>query len=238
MPKLFLIHMNTSLVILHGDNTVASRSALQQHIANARAKGCEVRHVDAKSLTPAQLGDALGSQELFTAQSLIVIEDLFSLPKSGRKDELLKIVSATTQPVIIWEKKTLTATQLKSFSSAQIYVFKTSSAMFAWLDLLGTQDQSKLFSLFQKAIESDGLELCFAMLIRQIRLLLQIQTGVEVKLAPFAIAKLKNQTKLFDEEQLLRLHEQLVHIDEKQKTSGSHLGLRGEVELLMRSMSP
>lgn len=225
--------MNTSLIILHGDNTVASRSALQHHIANAREKGCEIRHVDAKSLTPAQLGDALGSQELFTSQALIVIEDLFALPKSGRKDELLQIVGTTTQQLIVWEKKTLTTTQLKPFTLAQIQVFKTSSAMFAWLDMLGSQDQSKLFALFEKAIVSDGVELCFSMLIRQIRLLLQIKTGVEVKLAPFAFLKLSNQVKLFTEERLLSLHDQIVHIDEKQKTSGSHLGLRGEMELMM-----
>lgn len=228
--------MNTSLVILHGDNTVASRTALQQHIAHARAKECEIRHLDAKTLTPAQLGDALGSQELFSTQTCVVIEDLFAQPKSQRKDALLGIVQASIQPIIIWEKKTLTITQLKPFSSANIQMFKTSSAMFSWLDALGTKDQAKMFTLFEKAIESDGIELCFAMLIRQVRLLLQIKTRVEIKLAPFAISKLSNQVKLFSEEQLLRLHEQLVHIDEKQKTSGSNLGLRGEMELMMGSI--
>lgn len=235
--KEFHITMLSSLVILHGDNTVASRTALQQHIAYARAKECEIRHLDAKTLTPAQLGDALGSQELFSTQTCVVIEDLFTQPKSARKDALLDVVRRSAQSMIIWEKKTLTATQLKPFSSANIQMFKTSSAMFGWLDALGTKDQAKMFTLFEKAIESDGVELCFAMLIRQVRLLLQIKTGVEVKLAPFAISKLSNQVKLFSEEQLLRLHEQLVYIDEKQKTSGSNLGLRGEVELLMGSMN-
>jgi len=225
--------MHTTLVILHGDNTVASRTALQQHIAQARAKGSEVRRIDAKNVTAQQLGDALGSQELFTSQFVVVIEDLFALPKSARKDELLHIVSTTTQPVIVWEKKTLTATQLKTCASAQIQVFKTSSAMFAWLDVLGNPDQSKVFAMFEKAVESDGVELCFAMLIRQIRLLLQLKTGVEVKLAPFAVTKLKNQAKLFLEDQLLALHHQLLGIDEKQKTSGSYLGLRGEIEVMM-----
>ncbi len=225
--------MNSSLIILHGDNTVASRSTLQQHIENARLKGCEIRRLDAINLNVQQLSDALGSQELFTSEAVIVIEDLFALPKSGRKDELLRMVSATDQPMIIWEKKTLTTTQLKQFSSAQIQLFKTSSTLFAWLDTLGTPDRSKTYALFEKAIESDGVELCFAMLIRQVRLLMQIKTGVEIKLAPFAISKLHNQAKLFTEQQLLALYHQLVEIDLKQKTSGSNLGLRGDMELMM-----
>lgn len=237
MLRLFLIPMNTSLVILHGDNTVASRSALAQCIKNARTKECEIRRLDAKTLTPAQLGDALGSQELFTSQACVVIEDLFAQPKGARKDALLEIVHASSQPIVIWEKKTLTATQLKQFSSAHIQSFKTSSAMFAWLDVLGTKDLAKVFGLFQKAVESDGVELCFAMLMRQIRLLLQIKTGSEVKLAPFAVSKLNNQIKFFSEEKLLQLHKRLITIDEKQKTSGSSLGLRGELELFMIEIS-
>ena len=78
--------------------------------------------------------------------------------------------------------------------------------------------------------------MCFAMLARQIRLLLSVKDGVVPKLAPFAVAKLQKQARAFTLDQLLRTHTTLVDIDRQQKTSTTQLSLHAQLDLLMAEL--
>lgn len=224
------------LTIIHGDNTVASRGALTAHVAKARAEGAVVQ-LTAKDLSIPQLEDALGTQELFSAHTLVVLEGLFALPKSKKKDLMLSMCAGARPDLLVWEAKTLTVTQLKQLPSATIQLFKISPMVFAWLDSLRPGNAAQSLTLLDKAEKQDDIEMCFAMLSRQVRLLLQFLLEPQaVKVAPFALAKRKKQTGYFTVSKLLAIHEKLVSIDEAQKTSASALSLRAQLDLLMYSM--
>ena len=225
------------ITILHGEHVVASRYELMKRIVSAEANGFSVKRLDGKHLDVVTLEASLGTQDLFTPRVLIVIEDLFSLPKSKKKDELIALVHKAMVEVLLWEKKTLTVTQLKPFAGVTIVPFKTSSAVFGWLDMLRPGDLPRILRAFEKAVDQDGAELCFAMLCRQIRLLLQVKDGGQLKLAPFMIGKFERQASYFSMEQLLKMHEQLLAIDESVKTSSSMLGLREQMVNVMLGLS-
>jgi len=226
--------------ILHGENIVQSRNRLTQLLAEAKEKNLVILHVDTAHLDLPTLENALMSQSLFGEEKLVIIEELHSLPKSKRKDELIATLGKTESNVLLWEKKVLSAPMLKKFPGAHAEVFKVTNAVFQWLDMLsGAKNpmvQKKMIEGFQKALLSDGDFMCFSMLIRQVRLLIQMKDGAAVSLAPFMIDKLKRQATTFTLDQLLHVHRHLLEMDMNQKTSNSKLGLSREIELLLVTM--
>jgi DNA polymerase III delta subunit len=232
------------MLILHGENIVQSRNALFQTISTAKTDGKEVVTVVAKSLTLPILEEALGATSLFGGDRVVVIEDLHSLPKSKKKDELIAFVSASiannTAELILWEKRQVTATMLKKFAGAKSQEFKVTNKLFQWLDSLTGQKTSatlqNMLSLLQEALKTDGDFMCLSLLGRQVRLLIETKEGSTASMAPFMLAKLQKQAQSFTLEQLLTLHHRLLLIDIGQKTSSSRLGLGQELELLMVEM--
>lgn len=227
------------MIILHGENTTQSRNRLVEILQEARAQHKNITRVDAKQLELRALEVLLGSENLFGETRLLIFDELHSLPKSKRKDELITMLGAATgQDIVLWEKRQLAPTMLKKFSGARAEEFKLTNALFKWLDSLSGDRQSapQMLKLLGQAILSDGDFMCFTMLIRQIRLLIIAKDGGKIAGAPFMIAKLKKQSSVFSIEQLLRLHHKLLEMDIAQKTSQSRLGLPRELELFIVTM--
>lgn len=223
-----------SVTILHGDHQVNSRAKLGELMDAAKQKGLEIKRLESAGLTAAILEAELGSQDMFGTQKAIVIEGIFSGPKSKKKDELLDLVAkyAERSQIILWEGKKLTPVQQKKFPQAKIETFALSSVLFEWLDSIHTKGTRKL-TLLQQAIKQDGADFCFAMLARQIRLLLETKSGAPMKAHPFVIQKLNQQARAFTEQQLIDLHERLTLLDFHLKTGQLKLSLEQELEKLM-----
>lgn len=228
------------LSIIHGEHHIQSRTALTQAITAAQNQQRQIEHVEPKNLEPAALNAQLHTQSLFAQPRTVVIEELHSLPKSKRKEELIELLTQVEeQPdldIILWEKKQLSATDLKKFPKAKVNVFVPTRSMFAWLNALsGEQNEAvkaKGNALLHLAVQSDGEQFCFAMLMRQVRLLLEAKEGS----APPTQFKTISQAKKFTTSQLLQLHRQLLLIDEQQKTSASVFSLSSQLELLLLSL--
>src|SRR5260221_3467120 len=193
--------------ILHGENTVQSRNQLFTYISAAKESGKQIINLDAKALDLALLEQALGSESLFGEEKLLIITELHGLVKSKKKDELIEMVSksaaseGSSTEVILWEKRDLTPTMLKKFPIARAEFFKLSSTLFVWLDSISGQKNpiqvKRALELLQKAEKNDGDFMCFSMLTRQIRLLIQAKEGNVAGLPPFMIGKLKQQRETF-----------------------------------------
>lgn len=222
------------VIIIHGDNIAASRQKLTHVIAEAKEKGSVIVHLDAKTLTRATLESAVSAQSLFSQPTLVVIEGLFSLPVSKKRSELIAFVGAADVSVVLWDKKEVTKTQLKNFPSAQSLVFKSSSFLFKWLENVSSQPSS--LELFHQACEHDGAEMCFVMLQRQLRLLIQAKENHPIVGPPFVVNKLKQQAARFTLPQLLQLHRRFLELDWQQKTSQSRLSLQQNLDLLLLSL--
>lgn len=242
---------DTNPVLIHGDNTFKSREKLGAIIDQIKNENIEITRLDAPSLSLNDLENALLSNALFVQPEAILIEGLHSLPTSGRKKELLSYCSEYLQKqskdpesypkqLILWEKRLLTKTMLKPFVAvgAEIFEFKVSSQLFKWLESL-TPEKSRKTSLLvslQTVLSQENEFIIFSMFARQIRLLLELKSGSLPKVAPFLVGKLKKQAGLFTEQQLLEIHKKLVQIDTNIKTSGSHLTLAQQLDLLVLKM--
>lgn len=222
------------MIILHGENTTKSREQLYLYITAAKNEQTEIRRIEAKNCTEAFLEESLGSTDLFETPKLTIIEELHSLPVSKKRTSLISMLAKNCdQNIILWEKRSLTKTMLKPFSSATVMEYKMSKTLFSWLELLGnTQEQTKKLRLLKDAVTNDGDFFCFLMLIRQIRMLIQIKSGETVAGPPFVVAKLKQQATLFSMEKLLQTHALLLKIDTENKTSKNLVSLPQQLDLL------
>jgi DNA polymerase III delta subunit len=221
------------MTILHGENIIKSREKLVTLITEAKQMGKEIERLTAKQLTPATLETALQKTSLFGTEQVVVIEELHSLPRSTKKNQLIEIVALANVEVILWEKRELTPTMLKKFPKAMVEHYKLTNTIFAWLDAFSPQtSKPRYFALSQKAQVNDGEQTCFAMLVRQVRLLIQIKDGTTPAGHPYMISKIKKQAQDFSLDQLLNIHSQLFTIDIKAKTSGSFLTVGQELDLL------
>ena len=103
--------------------------------------------------------------------------------------------------------------------------------------MLGNKgNQTKKLNLLHSAVETDGEFFCFLMLIRQIRLLIEVKSGGKAKGAPFMVSKLNKQAANFSLDELLEIHKKLLETDIKQKTSASLIDIVTMLDLLTLKM--
>lgn len=223
------------MIILHGDNETKISDALVKLIADYKKSGHQVIRLEAKKLTLANLEQALQVKNLFGQDRIIIVDHLFSLPRSKKRTNFAKLIAQNTEKVILVEKRKLSKTNLKHFPQAKIQLFKLSSALFSWLNSLNPNKKNlkQQLILLQKALEQDGAMMCLAMLARQIRLLIQAKENAKIKGPPFMIAKIKKQSQYFSLEQLLYLHKKLCLLDGAEKTSTNLMTLEQSLEGLI-----
>lgn len=221
------------IIILHGENTVKSRDRLVELLRENKAAGKDVVTFAATKLTPADLEAALQKTSLFGTAQLVVIEELHSLPRSQRKNLLIETVVRANIDTILWEKRELTKPMLGKFPKAQVEFFKLTNSLFSWLDAFSPKvSKTQQLKLLGQAKQTNGEHMCLVMLMRQVRLLIQIKDGGTPVGPPFVIAKLKRQAGDWTLDKLLKIHDQLFMIDQAAKTSGSFLSLGQELDLL------
>lgn len=229
------------MIIIHGDHTAASRIKLVEIIDSVKKAGIKIQRLEAKSLTLAQLENALQSHDLFGSNRTVVIEGLHSLPKSAQKNALITMVTKSPVDIILWEQRELTKTMLKPFSKAEVHVFKVAKTIFSWLDSLtgdhhdggaGKGNNERSVKLFHQALQQEDVVFLFIMLARQVRLLIQVKDGGQIAGPPFMISKLKKQANTFSLDQLLVIHRKILELDVGMKTSSNTLTLVQELDLL------
>ncbi len=225
--------------ILHGDDEVKVHNELLRQIDVAKKSGVQIVRLQAKKLSIADIDTALATQELFATEKLVIIDSLHGLPKSKFKDTLIDYIASTIQKidplisVVFVENKILTATQLKKFPTANAQIFKLPVLLFTCMDSLGLKKPSELISLFHKVVETQEPELVFAMLCRQIRMLLLYASDGIYEGAPFGRSKIERQSQAFTLDVLRQHHQKLLLIDHGQKTSRSSLSLTQEIDLFL-----
>lgn len=223
------------ITILHGDNIVQSRKTLVEIISSAKNNNKKVVRLDAKKLILPDLEQTLGSDNLFGESKIIIIEALHSLARSKKRTAFITLIANSQSEIVLWEKKAITASNLKAFSKANVKNFKLTNTLFSWLDSLQSGQTPKL-KMFHIAIKNNGEQMCLAMLSRQIRLLIQAKENQKIKGPPFMISKLKRQVQSFNLNKLTQILQQLYQIDKEFKTSQNQLSVSKTLDLLLLKM--
>ncbi len=212
------------MIILHGEDANKSYGRLVVLTDELKSQQIEVIIHDASELEITQLRQEIGSSGLFGSDKCFVIKNLLSGAKSKNKDRLIEVLNQeTNHEIILWESKNITATVLKQFPKAKIENFPISPVIFKFLDSLRPQNTKNILLSWKKLLdEGTEPEFVFAMLARQIKLLIQIKSGpAYVKLAPYPAKLISQQATYYTLEHLLDLYKMLYEIDFKIKTGTS-----------------
>jgi DNA polymerase III delta subunit len=227
------------MIILHGDNIVASRNALYE--LRRKYPKHEVIQLDGKSLTSTDLIQSLEAKSLFGQEKLVVVENLFGGPASRRKDELLSYIKKSVPTnIIIWEKVKIDGRRLIPFLEADIREFKLTSFLFRFLDSFWPKNTLYSLRLLRETLVADPPEIVFWMLGVRIALLIIAsdlgERGLPSRLAPWQKQKILLQAKKFSLGELLKIYKKLLITDYLQKTGQSAFSLTSSLELLVANL--
>jgi len=204
------------LILLHGDNIVASRNELTR--LKEGAKGKEIRDINGKDISEQDLRQAVESLSLFGTTMLVVIENTFA--SIGRKEKQIKLLAGIISnasdavDILLWEPKEIGKTVLSELKKAKVQLYKTPPIIFEFLDSLLPNQTKKLVLVSEKTMESVPIELILYMTEMRVRQLIQVKDNVTPeKMSPWQAMRLTNQGKSFTMDKLLSMHTQLIDLE-------------------------
>jgi DNA polymerase III delta subunit len=212
------------MIILHGEDTTKSYQRLIELTENMKARQCEVLIHDEQDIDITSFRQEIGSSDLFGSTKCIVVKNFLSGTKSKNKERLIDVIKSNNhQEIIFWDSKMVSVTMLRSFPEAKVENFSISPVIFKFLDSLRPGNTKQIVLSWKKLLDEDTEpEFVFAMLVRQIKLLIQAKSApVKLKLAPYPARLISTQATYFTIDHLLELYRQLYDIDLKIKTGKS-----------------
>lgn len=220
------------MTIIHGEDTANSRQFLNTQIDSFKKQGLDIVRLEASSLDVPTLEQNLNSSSLFGADKAVIIFGFFKLTASKNRDKLKQILVKNQDKLIIfYEEKAVNANSLKVFDKAMIRLFKPNPIIFKFLESITPNNQKQIITLLKQLEDSgEASELIFAMLVRQIRMLLvAIDAPEELKTAPWQKQRLISQAKSLGFEKIISLHTKLYEIDKSVKTGKTSLELKQQL---------
>lgn len=205
------------ITVICGEDILSSRNKIQELLNTS--VGYEIIKLDAILHSLTDIIGAVESQSLLADDKLIVIENLFSLPASKNKLQILTLLknNENLRKIIIWEGKQISRTDIyKFFQKPVIFNFPIGVNIFRFLDSVGIAGTDEILHEFHKLLKSHQAELIYAMLLRQYRLLI-LSKDKSIKnipnLSSWQIAKLNSHAAHFDLQYLIRKYRLLLQID-------------------------
>jgi hypothetical protein len=145
------------IYIFHGDDQFASRSAFNAFLD--KNSTCDILKIDNKETNLDNINNFINGCSLFNPQKIIAITNFFSIPKAFL-DKLVKIIKSNSEfGVILWQDKTLTATQLKTFPKSTVEVFPLDKILFSCLNNLRPKNITKFIPLLCEVLHQEPFEL-------------------------------------------------------------------------------
>ena len=208
------------MIIIHGDDYPNSRKFLNQLLSKVSSTNQEIIRLQAKEIDLTAIRQILDSPGLFSISKLI-----FTLPQSKFRKNLLSILSNHQQAdLILYQPNLIKPSNLAYFPKASVSVFKPDPVIFKFLESLKPNNSRPSLSFYYRLNESyESDEYLLAMLVRQIRLLIQTKDAIDLPMPPWQAKKLRSQAALFSLSHLLRLHRLLYQADLSLKTGTVNL---------------
>ncbi len=223
------------ITIIHGDDLKASRDYLTEKKQESQSS----LTLDGATLDITQLIQALSGDGLFEDKKDIFIEQLLSKKKKSKElDAIIDTLNThTDQSIYLWEGKLLDKKVLGLFPKPIEKSFKLPQMLFTFLDSIKPNNSRQLLPLFHEVLNTVEPEVLFAMIVRQMRLLLSLKEIDsnpidEVKrLQPWQVQKLKNQAALFPGNAIMTPYLVLHDIDYLIKTGRASLPLSSAIDI-------
>ena len=229
------------ICFFHGSDQLISRQQLFDLTNQAKEEEKEIIKLNGLRVNLTEVLQALQSSSLFDQQRLIIIENLFSRPKSKEKEKIIKFLKKEkiTADLVFWEKKEISGRTLRWLpKNWQIKKFKTAAIIFKFLDSFKPSNNQETINLLHQCLKQQSPEMVFYMLARQIKnLILAKDLGKKGLVgAPWQKGKLVKQANYFTLNQLISLYKQLLKMDTYLKTGKSLMPLEWQLDILMANI--
>ncbi|MBI5452391.1 hypothetical protein HY945_02925 [Candidatus Gottesmanbacteria bacterium] len=224
------------LILIHGDDIVSSRKALEEH--KLKEKGVEIINFDGNVLDLPSFVTAADSQSLFGEGKLIIIENLLGSSLTKQKEKILDFLNSSelSQKVILWEKGEIGKTAINKYCpKGKVILCQPPLLLFRFIDSLGDHNE-RVLTLYHALLAQREPELVLAMLFRQLRLLIIAESMGEKGLkaqASWQAHKFIKQANLFGKEQLYRAYRSLLLIDYNVKTGQTPYNLSQLLDIFL-----
>jgi hypothetical protein len=185
------------IYIFHGDNQLESRKAFSDHLD--QIKDADIFRLDSKNIDVDKVNLFLQESSLFNTKKVLSISNLFSTNKAIINQINKLINQIETIDVVIWQDKTLTPTQLKTFKNSQVKIFPLDNKLFTCLNAIKPKNITKVIPLYHQVLDLGLYDLFLYFLKNNFR------------------KQLTSYPK-FDQQTTKRIYLQLIELDFKNKT--------------------
>lgn len=209
------------MYIICGDNIPESSKRVEEIIQTKISAGQKIVRLDANNLKVENLRQELSPADLFGNSNFICLSGLLSANKKKSQTQIIDFLKKSDQSnLLLYETKAVHPATIKQFKNAQIENFKVSIDIFKFLEKLYPNQASQLLHQYQELVSKGAEpEYLFAMILRQVRLLISIRSSSSsLKLPQFALSKLRQQSQAYTLEKLLEKHKELYSIEANIKT--------------------
>ena len=183
--------------IFHGDNQLESRRSFGDFLD--QNKNSDILRLDSKNIDIDKVNLFLQESSLFNTKKILSVSNLFSTNKSIL-DKINKLINQIENiDIVVWQDKTLTPAQLKTFKNAQIKNFPLDNKLFVCLNSIKPKNITKVIPLYHQVIDLGFYDLFLYFLKNNFR------------------KQLTSYPK-FDQQITKRFYLQLIDLDFKNKT--------------------
>lgn len=204
------------IYIFHGDNQLESRKAFSNHLD--QIKDADILRLDSKNIDVDNVKMFLQESSLFDTKKVLSISNLFSANKSIL-DKVFKLINQIEKiDIVVWQDKTLTATQIKSLKNPQIKGFPLDNKMFACLNSIKPKNLVKVIPLYHEVLELGLYDLFLYFLKNNFR------------------KQLTSYPK-FDAQTTKRFYLQLIELDFQNKTGGLSIPRELALERILTNLT-
>ena len=142
------------IYIFHGDNQNESRKAFNEFLN--QDKSAETLRLDSKTIDLDQINLFLQETSLFNNKKVLGVSNFISVNKAllNKFNDLIN--QNINIDIALWQDKTLTATQLKTFKNSKVQSFALDNKLFSCLNSIKPKNIAKIIPLYHQILD-DGL---------------------------------------------------------------------------------
>lgn len=228
------------LILIHGDDVVASRKKLAEIIEQNRDS--QLVRLNGKSLDEELFVTTALSSSLFSEKKLIIIESLLNDLRTKAKQMLVAKVTDPTIPhsIVVWEDKLIEKkTSAKYLPAAKEFAFPYPQELFRFLESVGRDSPIHLATAFHQLVRQEEPLMILSMLLRQWRFLI-IAKDLGLRGFPayqqWQGQKYVSQAQHFSPDKLLAAYRQLLAIDYKIKSGETPMKTEQLIDMFLLTL--
>lgn len=223
--------------IIHGTDISSSRNKMQSLIGSGF-----VERIDCEKIEIQEIKAIFKSQDMFMDKRTVLLENITKLSKKNL-EKLTSLINESKNSnfltIIIWHNDTISQSILKNLKEGKILLFELPKYYFSFLDSLSPKNKSFLLRLKSNISDTISDELLFYSIIKRVRLLLLIKSGIDTfdvkQLKTWQLLRLKKQAVAWNEADLALLYRKLFDLEVRLKTSNLPLTLSDHIDILLAS---